>query len=57
MGNKAVNYPHALEFVPQCNKTLKKKKKKCDKAAYTIRLSRHEQVCLSGLRFETYFSH
>ena len=26
MGNKAVNYPHALEFVPQCNKTKKKKK-------------------------------
>ena len=23
----------------------------------TIRLSRHEQVCLSGLRFDRYFSH
>ena len=23
----------------------------------TISLSRHEQVCLSGLRFERYFSH
>ena len=26
MGSKAVNnYPHALEFVPHCNKTKKKK--------------------------------
>ena len=53
MGSKAVNnYPHALEFIPHCNKT-KKKKKMCDKAADTISLSRHEQVCLSGLRFKT----
>ena len=27
------------------------------KAFNTVSLSRHEQVCLSGLRFERYFSH